>query len=35
MEGGNPKWNPSWNSEGTAPRDGDPERVITEDSTYA
>ena len=35
MEGGNPKWNPSWNSEGTAAGHDDPERVITEDSTYA
>jgi polysaccharide biosynthesis transport protein len=35
MEEGNPKWNPSWNSEGTAVGDDDPKRVITEDSTYA
>jgi hypothetical protein len=35
MEEGNPKWNPSWNSEGTAVDDDDPKRVITEDSTYA
>jgi polysaccharide biosynthesis transport protein len=35
MEGGNPTWNPSWNSEGTAAAHDDPERVITEDSTYA
>jgi polysaccharide biosynthesis transport protein len=35
MEGGNLKWNPSWNSEGTAVGHDDPECVVTEDSTYA
>jgi Mrp family chromosome partitioning ATPase len=34
MEAGNAKWDPSWNSDETAAHD-DPERLATEDSTYA